>query len=73
MKIFFQITTILFSLVALLPFVNIFFMDMDVNIFSSDTENVASYLNRVCPIYLTVAILGMLLMAYMGDKYENKI
>ena len=64
MKIFFSIATITFSLVGLLPLVNVFVSDMD---------NAIPYMNTACPIYLTVGIVGMLTMAYMGDKYENKI
>jgi uncharacterized membrane protein len=64
MKIFFSFTTILFALVTLLPFVNVFFGDID---------EMTPYLNKVCPIYLPIGIVGMLTMAYMGDKYENKI
>lgn len=64
MKTFFSIATVAFSLVTLLPFVNVIV---------SDAENFDRYLGQVCPMYLLVGILGMLLMAYMGDKYENKI
>ncbi len=64
MKTFFSITTILFALITLLPFVNVIV---------SDAENFDRYLGQVCPIYLSIGIVGMLLMAYMGDKYENKI
>lgn len=64
MKTFFSIATIAFSLVTLLPIVNVLVSDMD---------NATPYMNMICPIYLSVGVVGMLLMAYMGDKYENKI
>ncbi len=64
MKIFFSIATILFSLVALLPFVTIFFGEID---------EMVPYLNKVCPTYLSIGIVGMLLSAWAGEKYENKI